>query len=219
MMSHCWKKLALLVLLGSLNVWMACPSLAKNSAAPFSVHMKYVQSRFDNHGKAIFVIHTDLWEKSPDKFCVENENYIIVSFERKAWSYDKRKNTYRTERPAFTPPDFFTADYRIARSRAAFNNVVVKETPGNEKANALPVVDIYYDTRDAHPSKVHEHIILIDGKSRLRKEMSVEMAVPGGTYIYHRLEEVCDYTPITDESIFHRHAPNQDSVWEHTSEK
>jgi hypothetical protein len=218
MMDRFRRLLAIAALLGCLGIWPAWTAPAQNGGAPFCVHKTSTQSYFNKDGKATTVIHQDFWQKDPDKHYVENENYIRLSNGHTSWSYHKQKHTFRNERPAMTPKEYFTADYRISCARTYYNRVEVKETPGDPRGTRLPVVDIYYQTRDAKPCKVHEHITMVDSRTRLMKELHIETLSSDGTYICRRLEESNDYSPITDESVFYRTLP-RDAVLERTSGK
>ncbi|HEY3418391.1 MAG TPA: hypothetical protein VGM23_16065 [Armatimonadota bacterium] len=190
--------LAVAILLVVPPAWTADP--AKNTPPPpFCVHESRVDTWLVRTGRASSVIHTEMWSKAPEKYFIENENYIQVSNEREGWFYRKTDHTYRVGKNHGPTADYYTADYRILCARKNYNNVEVKESPGE--------VTITYKSRDATPCILSEHITLVDAKSRMMKIQNIESVVPDGPFVNHRLTATFDYALITDESIFYRSRP------------
>ncbi len=127
MMDRCGKILAIAALLSCLGIWPVWSTPPKNDEPPFCVHMTSTQSYFRQDGTASTVIHTVVWEKSPDKSFFENENRMKVSNGETGWSYNKKDRTYRTERRITISPGAYTADYRISCARQFYDQVKVKE--------------------------------------------------------------------------------------------
>jgi hypothetical protein len=218
-MNRYWTTPAIVLLLGCLGMWSLWSAPEQNGAALFCVHKLDLQSYFNQDGKVSTVERDELWEKAPDKYYVETNHYIRVSNGQESWFYHKDKKIYRKERPAFSPPSCFTVDIRISSARKFNNQVEVKETAGDPKAGRLPIVDISYFSRDAKPYRFHEHIVLLDEKTRLMKELTVEIFAPDDAYLCRRLVGTYDYAQITDESVFFKHKPPADAVWEKPENK
>lgn len=217
MMNRFRTILAIAALLGCLGIRPLGAAPAKDDAITFSSHTVTVTTVFNRDGKPTYVIHEDMWRKTPGIFYIENDYSIEFHNGHESWAYLKRQNVYRKQ-PVYPTLTFLpdTVDRKMQNLRLSKKQIVIKETPGDPKTKRLPVVEIDYLTRGAgnKDSKVHERITLVDEKTRLMNDATVETWAPDGTHLAERAVITYDYTPLADDRVFTAHTPPADAVWE-----